>query len=114
MKRYSLPPQFDGEKFSARYGLNAVAGDFFVDGDGMLCVPDNLPDDPPIFEAPDDDVTRARRTNNQELTNKIVLQAIVSTLIDELNILRAQHSLAPRTTSQAVAAIRNKINQYIQ
>lgn len=46
MKRYPLIPNFDGSKFAARYGLNSLAGDFYVDGDRMLVVPDSLPDNP--------------------------------------------------------------------
>jgi len=52
MKTYPMPINFDGAKFATRYGLNALAGDFWSDGES-LHVPDGLPDDPPIFEAPD-------------------------------------------------------------
>ncbi len=52
MKKFPKPAQFDGAKFAARYGLDAIAGDFFVDGEGMLNVPDSVPDNP-VFEAPD-------------------------------------------------------------
>jgi hypothetical protein len=51
MKTYRLPPQFDGAKFALRYGLDSLS-DFWSDGE-FLHVPDNLPDDPPIFEPPD-------------------------------------------------------------
>lgn len=53
MRSYTLPVEFDGGKFSRRYGLDTLKGEFFADGHGSLWVPDNLPDDPPIFEAPD-------------------------------------------------------------
>ena len=52
-KQYPMPTVFSSIKFAARYGLSAINGDFFVDGKGMLNVPDNLRDDPPIFELPD-------------------------------------------------------------
>lgn len=51
MKTYPMPAQFDGDKFADRYHLNTLQGDFFSDGT-LLHVPDNLPDDPPIFEGP--------------------------------------------------------------
>lgn len=53
MKIYPVPFNFSGSKFAARYGLSTTDGSFFVGGDGLLHVPDNLPDDPPIFDAPD-------------------------------------------------------------
>lgn len=58
--KYTIPKEFDGSKFATRYGLKSYRGlgivqDFWIDGDGMLNVRDDikLPDDPPIFEAPD-------------------------------------------------------------
>jgi hypothetical protein len=56
MKLYPKPTQFDGRKFAIRYNLDPFAGDFgatFVDGKEMIYVRPTLPDDPPIFEAPD-------------------------------------------------------------
>ena len=38
----------------------------------------------------------------------ISVRALVLTLIDEINILRVNASLAPRTPAQAIQAIRNK------
>lgn len=52
MKQYPMPKEFDGGKFASRYGLSTLRGDFWSDGI-WLYVPDNLPDDPPIFEPPD-------------------------------------------------------------
>lgn len=40
----------------------------------------------------------------------LISRAIVTLLIDEINILRAQHALAPRTAAQARTAIRNAID----
>lgn len=40
-----------------------------------------------------------------------LLRAIVSILLDEINILRQDHGLAPRTLAQARRAIRNKLGQ---
>ena len=51
MKAYLMPAEFDGGKFAARYGLDSMK-DFWIIG-GLLYVPETLPDDPPIFEAPD-------------------------------------------------------------
>lgn len=39
---------------------------------------------------------------------EIALKALVLVLIDEINILRNFHGLAPRTPAQAIQAIRNK------
>lgn len=52
MKTHILPAQFDGAKFAARYSLNSLVGDFFVDGDNLLHYPDLVPDEP-IFDPPD-------------------------------------------------------------
>ena len=54
MKTYPMPTNFDGAKFALRYGLSLVKipPDFWSSS-GLLYVPDNLPDDPPIFEASD-------------------------------------------------------------
>lgn len=53
MKSYLIAASlFDGAKFSARYNLNSLHGDFWYQ-DGKLFVAAALPDDPPIFEAPD-------------------------------------------------------------
>ena len=45
MKTHNLPVEFDGAKFATRYGLSTTDGSFFVGGDGLLHVPDSLPDD---------------------------------------------------------------------
>ena len=53
MKIYDLPLVWDAAKFAARYGLDAIHGEFYVNGEGKLAVFPNLPDDPPIFDPPD-------------------------------------------------------------
>ncbi len=57
MKTYPMPKDFSGTKFAARYGLDPLKPDFWSDGK-LLYVPDNLPDDPPIFEPPDPPAAR--------------------------------------------------------
>ena len=52
MKIYKKPASFDGAKFASRYKLDPFK-DFYDDGLGNLVVLKELPDDPPIFEAPD-------------------------------------------------------------
>jgi hypothetical protein len=42
--------------------------------------------------------------------NEDILRAVVVLLIDELNLLRAQHSLAARTYAQAKTAVLNAID----
>ena len=50
MKTYPKPTAFDGAKFAVRYGLSAAPpADFWISG-SLIYVPDNLPDDPPIFD----------------------------------------------------------------
>lgn len=39
----------------------------------------------------------------------LIIRALAKTILDEINILRAQHSLTPRTFSQMVTAVQNKI-----
>lgn len=51
MKSYPKPKEFSGSKFALRYGLDPMK-DFWAD-EKFIYVPDNLPDDPPIFEPPD-------------------------------------------------------------
>lgn len=50
------PVLWDAKKFAERYRLD-LRRDFYIDGEGMLIVLPKLPDDPPIFEAPDPPVT---------------------------------------------------------
>ena len=44
-----------------------------------------------------------------ELDNQKILKALAELLVDEFNILRALHSLPPRTFAQLRTAIRNKV-----
>lgn len=68
-----MPKEFDGAKFAARYKLDA-RGDFWSDGK-LLYVPDNLPDDPPIFELPDPPqpslTSRIQAMTAQQLTTNL-------------------------------------------
>lgn len=61
MKTYPAPANFSGAKLAARYGLNSMK-DFWV-SNGLIYVPDGLPDDPPIFEAPDPPAVRQSKFN---------------------------------------------------
>jgi hypothetical protein len=137
MKTYPMPANFDGAKFAARYGLNALARDFWCDGLN-LHVPDNLPDDPPIFEAPDSRPVVLRKIAaalaEDEKSESKLMRALLAALLDELNLhaskinsilsaVDAATSLADlktrvgliadypqRTMAQAVSSIKNKIN----
>ena len=54
MKIFDTPnTQWDGLKFAARYGYIPLEGKYYVNGEGKLVVPDDFPDEVPIFEAPD-------------------------------------------------------------
>jgi hypothetical protein len=82
MKSYPMPSAFDGAKFERRYGLSAIRGDFWSDGKNLI-VPDNLPDDPPIFEAPD--------PPGPSITDKVnSLPGNVSSAIKEILLLLAK------------------------
>lgn len=39
----------------------------------------------------------------------LIIRALAKTILDEINILRAEHALAPRTFAQMVTAVKNKI-----
>lgn len=53
MKTYPAPASMDGKKFATRYGLSLYPPSFWIDAQGLIHVPDGLPDDPPIFDLPD-------------------------------------------------------------
>lgn len=53
-----------------------------------------------------DAITAAKNEYDQQQ----ILRAVVLTIIDEINVLRAQHSLPPRTPAQARTAVRNKLD----
>ena len=59
-----------------------------------------------------DSVLRTSATGqfDGQTTEGQALRALVKVLLDEVNILRAQHSLADRTLAQAKTAIQNAIN----
>ena len=52
MKIFTPPVVWSSPKFAARYGLDYHT-DYYLDGEGKLRVFIDIPDDPPIFEAPD-------------------------------------------------------------
>lgn len=137
MKQYALIANFDGAKFATRYGLSALRGDFFVDSTGLLNVPDNLPDDPPIQEVTDDPLLILRRlavvlADDHSPASKLD-RGLVAALLDELNnhaakinamidAVNAATSLADlktrfstitdypvRTMAQAITSIKNHI-----
>ena len=69
MKSWIVIGDFDGEKFAARYGLDAVNGDFSMNGNVLTVIPDHLvTDDPPIFEPPDPPGPTEKELLEQRLT----------------------------------------------
>lgn len=131
MKTYPLPAQFDGAKFATRYSLTPF--DYFIE-DGLLYVPENLPDDPPIFDVPDAVEIVSRRNVINELDNSKTLRAVILLILDEFNLhaakfnaildaidaattlpdLKTRVGLIPnypdRTNTQLIAGIKAKIN----
>lgn len=104
MKRYPLIANFDAGKFATRYSLDPLGGAFYIDTDGTLVVPDNLPDDPPIQEAQDNPLVVLRRIANKILDstepNSKVLRGLLDALLDELNL----HALKINSILDAVDA----------
>ncbi len=67
----------------------------------------------PVHDAADQvlmDRTSAINSYDLDPITKKVLKAIVQLMLDEINTLRAQHSLGERTPAQAKAAIEGMIN----
>lgn len=131
------PGLWDARKFATRYGLNSLAGDFYVNGEGKLVVRPTLPDNPPIFEAPDSPLISLRNLAvalaDDPIPQSKLLRGALLALVDELNLhalkinsildaVDAATSLADlkarigaiadypqRTLAQAKASIRNHI-----
>lgn len=88
---YDKPAQFDGEKFATRYGLSVVNMDFWDDGKGHIVVKDGItiPDNPPIWEGPDDPEVVIRKRAKLLLAlsriDSCLVRAVAATLLDELN-----------------------------
>ncbi len=55
-------------------------------------------------------LTADREDNKNRLDDERVLSALAIVVKDEINILRAQHSLADRTTAQLKTAIKNEVD----
>lgn len=110
MKQYKPPALWDAVKFAKRYGLNTLKGDFFIDGNGMVNVPDNLPDNPPVFDLQDSVTVMLETSAKSSMDTMMVLRGIVLTILDQLNQLRALHNLAAITPAQALAAVKAKID----
>lgn len=137
MKSYPCIANFDGAKFATRYSLNSFRGDFNVI-EGMLNVPDGLPDDPPIQETTEP-VLENERDQAIDLVDSSapvskVERGTLLVAIDELNLhalkinaildaVDAATSLADlksriasipdypqRTPAQAKQAVKNKIS----
>jgi hypothetical protein len=103
MKSYPLIVNFDAAKFAARYGLSLLEGRFYI-SEGMLVVPDGLPDDPPIQEVQDDRLVILRRLAklivDEQTGPADVLRAVLLVIIDELNL----HALKINSILDAVDA----------
>ena len=55
-------------------------------------------------------INHQKKMEKRRIDNEPVLRAFAEVMIDEVNILRSQHSLSARTLSQLVTAIKNKID----
>lgn len=112
MKTYPMPVSFDGAKFALRYGLGPF--DFWNVGPNIV-VPDGLPDDPPIFDAPDDPVTYLRRmskaTAASSESHSVVSRAVLLALVDELNLhaLKVNAILDAVDASTSLADLKSRI-----
>ncbi len=136
MKTYPKPVAFDGAKFAARYGISPQS-DFWITGD-LIFVPDNLVDDPPIFEAPDSPAVVLRKLAaalaDDTVPQSKLMRALLVTLLDELNLhalkinsildavdaatsladlktrIAAVNDYPSRSMAQAITTIKSKIN----
>lgn len=103
MRTYTLPASWDALKFATRYSLDRNS-DFYVDSTGQLVVFPVLPDDPPIFELPDNALDVLRRlavvlVDDPQQSNKLI-RGVVAALLDELN----NHALKINAILDAVDA----------
>ena len=48
--------------------------------------------------------------DNSSDENKMIIRALALTVMDEINLLRAEHGLSQRTKTQLINSIKNKIN----
>lgn len=55
-------------------------------------------------------LARDRRVAKKSINNERVLRAFAAIVVDEINILRAQHGLPDRTFAQLVTAIKSRID----
>lgn len=91
---------FDGAKFGSRYGLDPLARprDFFITMSGgqqflNLRAGVTIPDDPPIFDAPDAPAVVLRNLASDEVDNSRAPdakrdRAVADVIINEINVLR--------------------------
>ena len=81
---FTITGPFDGAKFKARYGL--LTENFFVRA-GELCLRPGItiPDNPPIFDAPDSPEVVQRIAEKARIDKERVLRAIVLLVLDEFN-----------------------------
>ena len=127
------PATFDGGKFITRYTLTKK--DFWVSG-STLFLRDGvtLPDNPPIFDAPDGTAVAARVVAKANVDRNIVEKALILMILDEFNLhaakinaildamdaattladLKSRIALIPdyptRTSQQLINALKNKID----
>lgn len=92
----------------------------FLDPATIGCVIVELPDaheiddyeidvnDLPVLIAGADDTIKERKANFIAI-NKEIMLAVMDILVDEINILRSQHSLTDRTRAQFINAIKSKL-----
>lgn len=105
MAIFDLPPPglWDARKFALRYGLNPFA-DFYINGEGKLVVRPVLPDNPPIFEPPDNLLIVLRNLAialaDDPIPQSKLLRGALLALIDELNL----HALKINSILDAVDA----------
>jgi len=105
---------FDGAKFAARYGLDSLKGDFWMERspkeEFLLFVKDGikLPNDPPIIDPPDtpDEIRKKAFVAALDKRDPQIdaLKAMVFSLNDEVNKLKALAGVPVSTADDLVAA----------
>lgn len=56
------------------------------------------------------EVAEDRAENKLRIDDERVLKALALVMLDEINLLRSKHSLAPRTKAQLITAIKAKVD----
>ena len=93
--------------------LSAVTGFdskyWLISGDNVTLMDQSARDAVDVAEA-QAAIDNERATQKNRIDNEKVLTAIAKVMMDEINILRAEHSLTARTLAQVKTAIKSEVD----